>query len=130
MFTTVEKVKAFTTYDVTPETIIMAQSIIEAYIGRLESEVDVPADQMLLEKAVSYQAAYMRDNFTRVFEQVGTKQIAQSDGMVTLDTDRSAPFIAPLAEISCRRLSWRGTRSVRTGPVFNAPKSKEGWAYN
>lgn len=130
MFTTVERVKALTAYDVTLETIAMAQGIIEAFVGRNEVEVEDATDKMQLEKAVAYQAAYMRDNFTRVFEQAGVKQIAQSDGMVTLDNAKSAPFIAPLAEIACRRLSWRGTRHVKTGPVFYGSDERDGWAYN
>jgi hypothetical protein len=130
MFTTVERVKILTGYEVTLETISMAQGIIEAYVGRLEIEVEDPTDRMQMEKAVSYQAAYMRDNFQRVFEQAGVIQIAQSDGMVTLDSNRSAPFISPLAHIACRRLSWRGTRHVKTGPVFNENSRVHGWEYN
>ena len=128
MFTTVERVKGLTGYDVTLETIGMAQGIIEAFIGRVEVEIEDPTDRMQLEKAVSYQAAYMRDNFARVFEQVGVKQIAQSDGLMSLHWENAAPFIAPLAFLTLKNLSWRGIRSVHTGPMTGSRVQTEGWA--
>ena len=122
MFTTVEQVKTLTGYDVTLATITMAQGIIEAFIGKTESNIDLPNDLEIIGQATAYQAAYMLHNAETVFEQIGVKQIAQTDGSTTLLYENFAPFIAPLAHLSLRGLSWKGSRSVHTGPVSNSPR--------
>lgn len=118
MLINVDEVKALTGYDVTNAEIKRAQAIIETYIGKTEIEVQRPYDLMLLARATGYQAAYMKNNADKVYEQVAVSQIAHSDGMVTVDKDMSAPFIAPLAVLAIKNLSWKGSRSVRIGPLF------------
>lgn len=122
MFSTVEQVKTLTGYSVTLETVTMAQGIIEAYVGRTESAVELPNDVELLGRATAYQSAYMLNNSETVFEQIGVKQIAQTDGATTLAYENFAPFIAPLAHLSLRGLSWKSSRSVHTGPQFESPR--------
>lgn len=106
----------------------MAQSIIESVIGRLEINIEDVDDLEILRRATAYQTAYMQNNYVTVFEQAGIKQIAQSDGMITLDTDRNSPFIAPLAMIALRGLSWRRSRSVKFGSIFHPGPNQDGWS--
>lgn len=130
MFTTIEQTKEYTGKDVTQETIIMAQSIIEAYIGRIEVNVSDPNDRDLLGKAVAYQSAYMHGDEAKVFEQMGAMQIMQFGQMLTFDTKGAAPFIAPLAVLTCRGLSWHRIRSIKTGKILsNGPVRESGWKY-
>lgn len=131
MFTTVESTKELTGKDVSQETVIMAQSIVEAYIGKIEIEVTDPTDRALLDKATAYQAAYMHGDEAKVFEQMATIQVMQSGNMVTFDTNSDSPWIAPLAVIVCRRLSWKRIHSIRVGPLFprGPVNGKRGWFY-
>lgn len=130
MFTTVEKTAEYTGTTVAQETIIMAQSIIESYIGRIEVEVTNANDRALLDKAVAYQAAYMFGDEAKVFEQMGAMQIMQYGQMITFQNDGTSPWIAPLAVITCKNLSWNRIRSIRTGALFpKGPARESGWKY-
>lgn len=128
MFATVQNVKDFTGYDVSLETVRRAQGIVEAFAGRTEIAVRSVNDRELLRLATAYQAAYMSNNYERTFEQVGVKQMAQTDGMITLDTDNGAPHLAPMAAFVIKRLSWKQSRSIKTGPVFNGPQRAYDWS--
>lgn len=131
MFTTIEQVKELTGYDVEQEVITMAQNIIEAYVGKVEQQVQDPIDRMLLGKAVSYQSAYMRDNALMIFEQVATTYIAQFGQTMTFrGNDTATPFIAPLAVISCGKLSWKSNRSVKTGSMYDRGPTAYDWRRN
>lgn len=127
MFTTVERVKQITGYDVTIEQIGMSQEIIESFIGRTEAEVDSPNDRALLGKAVAYQAAYMSKNYETIFEQVALSTVGQQDGAMVLDLGLAAPYIAPLAIFTMRGLSWKKSRSVRLAPMFGKATKNLGW---
>lgn len=118
MFTNIAEVKNITGADVEREDIIRAQAIVEAFVGRNESEISGADDVSLMAKAVAYQTVYMRSNYDRVFEQAAIKQFGQMDSQMTLDTDMAAPFIAPLAVLTLRNLSWRRSRSVKTGAIY------------
>lgn len=119
MFTTVEEVDTLTGYTVENATIHMAQSIVEAYIGKVEVEVSDANDLALLAKATAYQAAYMVNDAARVFEQISAQQIMQFGQMMTFRADQpESPFVAPLAIMACRKLSWKRLRSVKTGSIF------------
>lgn len=117
MFVTVEGVKELTGYDVDLATIHMAQAIMESYVGRVEAEVNGANDLALLQKATAYQAAYINTNREMLFEQAAVSQIGQF-GQVISFRDNDSPFIAPLAAIACRRLSWKRIRSIKTGSIF------------
>lgn len=128
MFTTVAKVEEYTGYAVDQETVIMAQAIIEAYVGRLEPEVNTAHDLSLLERATAYQAAYMRDNKATVFEQISLSQVMQFGQMMTFkQNDIVSPWVAPLAVLACQRLSWKRIRSVRTGSIYYTPPAVDDW---
>lgn len=124
MYTTIENTRKYTGYEVTQETLLRAQGIIEAYTGRLESDVSNVRDTALLGKATAYQAAYMRDNYEQVFEQVALSQTGQSGTLMTFKAgDDAAPFIAPLAVLACKKLSWFRSRSVKTGRSSSSGRS-------
>lgn len=129
MFTSVEQTLATTGYAVTLDLVNQAQAVIEVFIGKVEADVDSAYDLAILGRATAFQAAYMRDNAERIYEQVAVRSIAQTDGGVTVNTDMAAPFIAPMAFMAMRNLSWKRSRSVRTGPVFDGVTT-EGWTTN
>lgn len=135
MFTTVEYVNRVTGYEVTLDTIYKAQAVIEVYCGRTEGDITNRRDKSLLSRATAYQAAYMRDNAEQIFEQIMVSQQAQNDSLVSYKSgDTTAPWIAPLAVMACKKLSWFKSRSVRTGPrekayagYFNRASSQNWW---
>jgi hypothetical protein len=127
MFTTVEQVKALTDYDVTLAQIGIAQGILESYLGKVEVEIESAYDLAIMGRATAYQAAYMANGTEKMFEQAAIKSVAQADGGVVLDTNRHAPWIAPLAHIAMSALTWKRSRSVTTGPVFNTTGPVPTW---
>ena len=121
MFTTVEMTKRLTGYEVTLDTVYKAQAIVETYCGRVENDITNMRDKALLSRAVAYQAAYMRDNSEQIFEQASLAQAGQSDSLVTYKAgDTHSPWVAPLAALACKKLSWFKSRSVRTGKSTRA----------
>lgn len=129
MFTSEEQTLALTGYTVGLDLINQAQGILETFLGKVEAEIDNPYDLAVLARATAYQAAYMKTNSEAVYEQIAIRSIAQADGGVTLDRDRHAPWIAPLAHMALSTLSWRRSRSIKTGPVFEG-SSRIGWLYD
>lgn len=131
MFTTIERVKELTNVDVDQETIIRAQNIIESYIGRDEIDVTVAVDKALCDKAVAYQCAYMNGDESVVFEQAAATQVMQFGNMVSFPADGASPWIAPLAVMACKKLSWKGMRSIKTGGIYDQPAytGKQRWFY-
>lgn len=128
MFTSVEETKELTGYDVENTTIIMAQGIIEAYVGRIEAQVFDPTDRALLTSATAYQAAYMNENSEMIFEQVAASYIAQFGQAITFrGSDMASPFVSPLAQLACSKLSWKRNRSVRTGSIYDAGETAYDW---
>lgn len=98
-----------------------AQSIIEIFIGKDEIDIQSPSDLLLLDKMTAYQTAYMLDNENTVFNQVAVTSQGQTDFVVNFDTKMAAPWIAPLAFIAARGLSFKKPRSIKTGKIFQWP---------
>lgn len=98
-----------------------AQSIIEIFIGKDEIDIQNPSDLLLLDKMTAYQTAYMLDNENTVFNQVAVTSQGQTDFVVNFDSNMMSPWIAPLAFIAARGLSFRKPRSLRTGRIFQQP---------
>lgn len=114
MYTTPDEVMDVTPYtDVTMTEARQAQFVIEIYSGRMESEVDGARDKGLLARAVIAQLVYMRDNPDVTFEQVAASYVSRGDGQTTFSQD--APFVAPLAIMACKHLSWKRSRSITIG---------------
>lgn len=118
MFTTVDSVKEYTNKDVTIELIRRAQSIIEIYIGRDEIDIENPSDLMVLNKMTAYQAVYMLDNEDVIYKQVAVTSAGSGESSQNFDTTYNAPYIAPLAVIASRALSFNRSRSIKTGKIF------------
>jgi hypothetical protein len=126
MFSTVNSVKEYTGYDVSLDLIKRAQAIVEIYIGRDEIDISDPADLLLLDKINSYQTAYMIDNEEIVYKQIALNSAISENNSQNFDTKMSAPFIAPLAVLASKGLTWKRSKSFRTGKIFqNYPKL--GW---
>lgn len=118
MFVTAQEVMDVTPYDnVTLDQVRQAQYVIELYVGHVESEIDSPRDRAMLARAVVAQTVYMRDNPDITFNQIKASTISQGGRMTTFVGD-DAPFIAPLAVLACKGLSWKKTRSVSVGAMW------------
>lgn len=101
-----------------------AQFVIEMYVGRVESEIDTARDKAILARATGAQAVYMMDNPDITFNQINAAMVS-SGGQMTQFRDNVSPFIAPLAVLACKKLSWKGSRSVRTGQWHQRPNRIE-----
>lgn len=126
MLSTVNSVKEYTGYDVSLELIKRAQGIVEVYVGKDEIDVENPSDLLVLDKMVSYQAAYMLENEDIVFKQVAST----GDTAQNYNTKMDAPFIAPLAVFASSGLSWNKSRSYRTGKIFQVRSWGRDWTRN
>lgn len=116
MFVTPEQVKKYTAYTVELADILIGQKMIEAYIGRGESKVTDADDIENVSLAVAYQTVYIKADPNRVFEQASVSSIVQDSSAINFD-DEDAPFIAPLAKIALRNVSWKKSRSITIGRI-------------
>jgi len=130
MLATTTEVLDLTNRNLNQSLINRAQSIIEMYVGKFENEIIVERDIELLKRAVSYQAAYMDENEDIVFEQISASTISQNDASTTFKAgDQTSPWIAPLAVMACKKLSFMGSRSITTGKVYPNPTSDNEYYY-
>jgi hypothetical protein len=126
MFTTIEYTQRVTGRTVSLELLYRAQAVIEMYIGKAEEDIVSPDDLALLQRATSFQAVYMLNNEDIVYEQMSALQILQANMQVTFrNADTASPWIAPLAIMACRNLSWKRSRSVSTAPILGRRRRKE-----
>ena len=121
MLSTVNSVKEYTGVDVTLDLIKRAQAIVEIFIGMDEIDVQNPSDLLILDKMTSYQSAYMVDNEDIVYKQIAAISVGSGDSMQNYNTAMTAPWIAPLAVLAARGLSFKRSRSIRTGKIFQWP---------
>lgn len=121
MLSTVSSVKEYTGYDVTLPLILRAQAIVEMYVGKDEIDVESPSDLLLLDKIVAYQTAYMLENEDMIFKQAALTSQGQTDALINFNRDMHSPFIAPLAVLAAKGLSWTKARSIKTGKIFQWP---------
>jgi len=120
MLANTNDVKDITGKIVSNQLVTRAQYVIETYVGKLESEITVAKDEELLKRAVAYQAAYMENNEDLVYEQMKVSTTGQNDAYTSFKSgDNDSPWIAPLAVMSCAKLSFVKSRSVYTGKNTN-----------
>lgn len=126
MLATATNVKDITGKIVNNQLVSRAQYVIEAYIGKFESEVTGTRDKEILKRAVAYQCAYMLDNEDIVYEQMAVSTTGQNDAYTTFRVnDKASPWIAPLAVMICNRLSFAKSRSVKTGKMSQVSDSAD-----
>ena len=121
MFSTVNSVEEYTGYDVSLDLIKRAQAIVEIYVGRDEIDVLDPADLLLLDKITSYQTAYMIENEEIVFKQIALESAGNGTTLQNYDNNMFSPFIAPLVVLAAKGLTWKRSKSFRTGRIFQFP---------
>jgi hypothetical protein len=126
MFITPEQAKKLTNKELAADLIYRAQNIVESYIGKTESEIKSGKDKILMGRAVAYQAAYMKDNEDIVYEQMAVTTSGSGTNFQNIDREKDAPWISPMAFLTLKGLSFKKSRSYRTGRIFQyAPWS--GW---
>lgn len=126
MLSTINSVKEYTGYDVSLGLIKRAQAIIEIFVGKDEIDVENPSDLLILDKMVSYQSAYMLENEEIVYKQIASLSNGSGDSSQNFNLDMMAPFIAPLAVFANKGLSWKRSKTIRTGKMFQK-NSNGGW---
>lgn len=118
MFATTNDVKNITGKIVNNQLVARAQYVIESYVGKLEDEVTNTRDIELLKRSVAYQCAYMENSEDIVYEQMAVSTTGQNDAYTTFrNNDTASPWIAPMAVMTCSKLSFVKTRSVHTGKM-------------
>jgi hypothetical protein len=123
MFSTTNSVKEYTGYDVTLDLIKRAQGIVEIFVGKDEIDIESPTDLLILDKMTSYQAAYMLENEDLVFKQIASQSINSGGSSQSFDTKMFAPYIAPLAILAANGLSFKKSRNIKTGKIFQSASS-------
>lgn len=118
MFISKEEIKSATGKDIDSQTLAIAQTIIEAFVGKSESEVEDAGDAGILGRAVLFQAVYLGDDAALILEQAAVKSIVANESTTEFDLNMWAPYLSPFAVMSCQKLSWYGTRSVYTGKMI------------
>jgi hypothetical protein len=109
-------VKEITGKIVNNQLVSRAQYIIEAYVGKLESEIFNEKDIELAKRAIAYQCAYMENNEDIVYEQMAVSTTGQNDAYTTFrQNDTASPWIAPMAVMVCDKMTFLKGRSIKTG---------------
>lgn len=129
MFISKEEVQARSGKVVDGETLTLAQTMIETWVGKDDAEVTKGSDRAVLAKATMFQVIYLAENPDTVLVQAGVKQLSQNESNIKFDTDMFSPFMSPWAVVACKKLSWFGTRSVKTGPMssYSGLSWKKAW---
>lgn len=125
MFSTINSVYEYTAKDVSLDLIKRAQAIIEVFIGRDEINVENVDDLLVLDKMTAYQAAYMLENEDTVYNQIAMTSSGSGDSTQNFNTAMSAPWVAPLAVMAAKGLSFKRPRSIKTGKIFQAEPAIE-----
>lgn len=122
MFSTINSVKEYTSFDVSLDLIKRAQAIVEVFIGKDEIDVENVSDLLVLDKMTSYQAAYMLENEDIVYKQIAATSAGSGDSQQNYNTQMYSPWISPLAVLASRGLSFNSPRSIRTGKIIQEPQ--------
>ena len=118
MFITPDQVKKLTNVEVSGDLIYRAQNIIEAYVGKTESEIKNGKDKLIMSKATGYQATYMKDNEDIVYQQIAVNSAGSGTSFQNFDPTMSAPWLSPMAVMIVKNLSFNKSRSFKTGRIF------------
>lgn len=116
MYATVDDVFEATGHSTDAAKISMAQAICEIVSGRTEVMVTKPDDVEWMKYATAMQVVYIAQNTESVYEQANVESLRQGDNTVVFGDKVYA--VAPLAVEAMKNLSWRRSRSVKTGRQF------------
>jgi hypothetical protein len=130
MFTTAARVAEVTGVVVTGNTLATANMMVEAYVGKPESEITNATDLDLLAKATTFQAVYINGQTDDILEQVAIKSTKLGEASLVMNVEMMAPFMSPWAVLTLKHLSWRGTRTVNTGRTFGSNVTMPVWERN
>jgi hypothetical protein len=124
-FVTVEAVKSTTGADVTDDNIVEATGIIGACTG-VDFTIDpLPlrkADVRHLRTAIVWQAKYVKEHPDVLTREAGMTGANANGVSVSWGPGGSeGGLVAPLARMALRRLSWKGSRSVRMQSTTKPP---------
>lgn len=128
MFVFPSEVENITGYEADQPLCERASYVIEAFIGRTSDEMmdNDWRDWELVKRAAAFQAAYMKNNPNIAYEQAAVASTGTGQMITTFKSgDFTAPWIAPLAVLACRKLSWMRSRSVSTAPIQRYAKLRE-----
>jgi hypothetical protein len=64
----------------------------------------------------------MLENEDLVFKQIAASSITSGGSIQNFDTKMNSPYIAPLAALAVKGLTWKKAKSVATGKIFQFPK--------
>src|SRR6478735_2786582 len=110
MFITKEQIAQKTGITVEAQTLQVAQFMIEAWVGKTEAEIDSAGNLAILANATAFQAIYLGNSTELILEQAAIKSIVANESTTVFDTDMFSPFMSPMAVLTCRKLSWMGSR--------------------
>lgn len=113
------EVEEITGVVVTAAQLGQAQSMIELRVGRTEADPLKTRALHWLKLAVAYQAAWLPSQ-ADVMGRSDVSKVIQDGAHVDFRPD--GVTLAPLARRALRRLGWKGTRSVRVQPAYDADR--------
>jgi len=116
MFASADEVYELTGFSVDDRTIRIAQGMVEMAAGRVEGEITRPSDLTWMKYAIAYQAAYIEEDPKKIFEQANIESVSDTNNKVVFG-DRPA-YLSPLTVDCIKRLSFRGNRTIQTGPIL------------
>lgn len=117
MFITREEITARSGKTVTQANLLLAHTMIETWVGKDEAEITNGADKAILAKATMFQAIYLGENPDTVLLQAGMERLSQNESVINFDKNLFSPYMSPWAVVATKKLSWLGSRSVRTAPI-------------
>lgn len=127
MYTTKEAITERTGYEMDQQGLALAQMMIEAWTGKSEEEVTDATDRARLADAVTFQAVYIKGVAPDVLQQMALTSLTQGESTYRFDPHMFSPYMSPWAIMACQKLSWMGTRTVHTGPVFDKRGAVSRW---
>lgn len=127
MFISKEQIAARSGYDIDQETLSLAHLMIETWVGRTEPEIEDGSDLAILANATMFQAIYISENGDVALVEAAVKSKTVGESTSVLDTEKFSPYLSVWAWKACQRLSWMGTRTIHTGPVFDRAPRLQRW---
>lgn len=120
MFITEREIQTQTGVTVTRASVNLAQMMIETYAGKVEEEIVNGVDRTLMSQAVMFQAVYMEERPLDVMTQAAVLSKTQGENSTKFNSDMFSPFLSPWSIKALSGLSWKKSRSIKTGKVHQS----------